>query len=237
MNNKGFKRPISRNQLPRELQSIGRHLVYSEGTKTEPKYIDNIKRLIAKKYQVNHNSIEIIIANEESTNTIYLVEMAKNDVRNRLKNDEKIDHVWIFFDKDDFPIKNYNKANATIHKLNDSSKKNDQGFFYDTKRNIVWHSCYSNEAFELWLCLYFNLIESALSRNELIEKLNNEPKLKKIGFKYSKNMDNIHDILVSNGGSLAKAIKNAKKLAANKQKNPSTGVFEFLEFFKRYINN
>lgn len=81
------------------------------------------------------------------------------------------------------------------------------------------------------------MIESALSRDELIEKLNNEPKLKKIGFKYSKNMDNIHDILVSNGGSLAKAIKNAKKLAANKQKNPSTGVFEFLEFFKRYINN
>lgn len=90
MNNKGFKRPISRNQLPRELQSIGRHLVYSEGTKTEPKYIDNIKRLIAKKYQVNHDSIEIIIANEESTNTIYLVEMAKKDVINRLKNNETI---------------------------------------------------------------------------------------------------------------------------------------------------
>ncbi len=126
--NKWFRRQISRNQLPHELQSIGRHLVYSEGTKTEPKYIDNIKRLIAKKYQVNHNSIEIIIANEESTNTIYLVEMAKNDVRNRLKNDEKIDHIWIFFDKDDFPIKNYNKANATIHKLNDSSKKMTRDF-------------------------------------------------------------------------------------------------------------
>lgn len=45
-------------------------------------------------------------------------------------------------------------------------------------------------------------------------------------------MDNIYYILVANGGSLAKSIKNANKLAVNKHSNYSTGISEF---FKRYI--
>lgn len=236
MNNRLFKAPKSRAELPIELQAIGHHLVYSEGTKTEPYYILNIQRLIAKRYQTEPNKIDLVIGNKKTNNTIHLVNYALEDVDRRLKLKDKIDHVWIFFDRDDFPLKHYNAANDKIKSLNDSKKKNDQGFYYDTKRDIVWHSCYSNEAFELWLCLYFEEITTSLGRKKLIEKLNNIPKLKKVNFRYEKNMDNIHDILVSNGGSLNKAIRNAKKLRHNGYNNPSTGVYEFAEFFKRYLN-
>ena len=227
--------PRGRKSLPEELYRFGRHLVYSEGTETEPNYIESIKDNIAKKYMVAPNDIEIIYANNASNNTIHLVNDAKKDVKKRIKNGETIDHVWIFFDKDDFPIEDFNEANNTLKKMNNSSFKNQEGFKYDKKTGITWHSCYSNEAFELWLCLYFDYIQSALDRHQLIEHLNNVPNLKQSGFVYSKTQKNIHDIFIKNGGSLDKAIKFAEKLKSNDTNNPSTNVDEFASYFKPYM--
>ena len=230
--------PKGRNSLPKELIQFGRHLVYSEGTKTEPYYVDDIKECISKKYNCQPNEIEIITVNKEkkSFNTISLVEYAENDVRERLKMKEKIDHVWIFYDKDSFPKDNFDNANQMINEKNDSKEKNIDGFNYEEKTSISWHSCWSNEAFELWLYLYFNYQEAALNRDQYIDKINRIHQLKKIGFNYEKNKEHIHQIFTNNGGSINKAIRNAKKLTKNGLNNPSTGVFLFGEYFEKYMN-
>lgn len=231
-------RPKGRKNLPKELLQFGRHLVYSEGTKTEPYYVENIKDSIASKYNCPSNEIEIISVNKEKTsyNTIGLFKYAEKDIKKRLQKKEHIDHVWVFFDKDDFPFEDFNIAHKTIQKMNNSKDLNLDGFKYNNKTGIAWHSCWSNEAFELWLCLYFHYIESSLSREQYKEHLNNIPSLKKIGFNYEKKLSGIHKLLQENGGVMKNAIKHAKKLEElNGIQNPSTGVYQFAEYFQLYM--
>ena len=58
-------KPKGRRSIPDELMQFGRHLVYSEGTKTEPNYVESIKDEIATKYKCDINAIEIIIGNKD----------------------------------------------------------------------------------------------------------------------------------------------------------------------------
>lgn len=225
--------PKGRRNLPTELLQFGRHLVYAEGTKTEPYYIESIKKAIAEKYQCEPNEIQLLPAGDgKSYNTIRLVKFVLKDVESRLEKKEKIDHVWIFFDKDDFPKKNFLAAHEMIEKMNDSHTKNSDGFFYDTMTHISWHSCFSNEAFELWYCLYFHSIKTTMHRKEYIHFLNQ--RLKKGA--YSKTRQDMHQYLTSNGGNIQKAIERAKKLSGQKEcDNPSTGVYQFAEYFLAYM--
>ncbi len=225
--------PKGRRNLPTALLQFGRHLVYAEGTKTEPYYIESIKKAIAEKYQCEPNEIQILPAGDgKSYNTTGLVRFVFQDVKKRLENKEKIDHVWVFFDKDDFPIKRFLEAHEMIEKMNDSHTKNNDGFFYNTETNISWHSCFSNEAFELWYCLYFSSIKTTMHRKEYIAFLNQN--LKKGA--YSKTRQDMHQYLTSNGGNIQKAIARAKKLSGLKEcYNPSTGVYQFAEYFLAYM--
>ena len=228
--------PKGRNALPKELLQFGRHLVYSEGTRTEPYYVDNIKERIAIKYKCNQNDIELIpITRKKSYNTLSLVKYAIKDVQERIKHKEIINHVWIMFDKDDFT--HFDEAHNLILSLNDSTKLNVDGFKFEEKTHISWHSCWSNESFELWLCLYFSYYSSANSRKDYISHLENIKSLKKIDFVYEKNLKNIHDTLLSNGGNIQNAIKYAKRLEKNnKTNNPSSGVYIFAEYFLPYMD-
>lgn len=230
--------PKGRRGIPDELIQFGRHLVYSEGTKTEPYYIESIKTEIAYKYKCSPNDIDIILVDKDgkSYNTIGLVKHAINDVRMRLKNGESISNVWIFYDKDEFPNDNYVAAYKKIDALNNSKTVNEFGFKYETKSEISWHSCHSNEAFELWLCLYFSYDDASHNRLGYIDKLNRNEKLKKISFVYEKNKTNLHQTLTIAGGAITNAIRFAKKLnEKNNLDNPSTNVSEFAEFFLPYF--
>ena len=60
-------KPKGRRSIPDELMQFGRHLVYSEGTKTEPNYVESIKDEIATKYKCDINAIEIIIGNKDKS--------------------------------------------------------------------------------------------------------------------------------------------------------------------------
>ena len=232
-------KPKGRSNLPDELLKFGRNLVYSEGTKTEPYYIDNIKKCIAKKYSCQPNEISIIPVNKDKKNSVDTIRLAKRaikDVERRIKKNEKIDNVWVFFDKDDFEDEDFLDAISTINNKNNSTTVNNNGFKYNTDTEIAWHACWSNEAFELWLCLYFNYDESRHSRDEYIDILNNNEKLKKIGFVYKKSKKEIHDILTSVGGKIENAIKFSKRLnEKNNYDNPSTNVCEFASFFVAYM--
>lgn len=225
-------RPKGRNSLSFELLQFGRHLVYAEGTKTEPYYINSIKKKIANKYNCRQNDIEIINAGDgKSYNTTGLVNYVKKDVDSRLEKNEIINHIWIFFDKDDFPINKFNEAVNMIQEMNNSSKRNEDGFYYDVRTNISWHSCFSNEAFELWYCLYFDKCSEKMERSEYLSFLN-----ERLSSRYYKNKEDMHQFLMLNGGSLDAAIINAKELYENNGlNNPSTNVFVFAEYFKSYM--
>jgi hypothetical protein len=235
--NRKIIRPQGRRSIKDFHMPFGVHLVYSEGTKTEPYYVENFKKLISNKYKCHPNDIEIINANgKQSYNTKFLVDFAIEDVIQRLNRGERINHVWIFFDKDSFPSVNFNSANKQIEELNNSEIVNDDGFCFSKETGISWHSCWTNEAFELWLCLYFNRITSSLDRKQYITHLENIPSLKAKGFKYEKNLTDIHDILSKNGGRIDLAIRFAKDInKTNGTKNPSTGVYLFAEYFLPYM--
>ena len=84
--------------------------------------------------------------------------------------------------------------------------------------------------------LYFEYTDAKLSRNDYLEKINKILSLKKSKIKYEKNTKNTHQLLTKNGGSIEKAIINAKKLTNNNRfDNPSTAVWRFAEYFNPYI--
>lgn len=227
--------PKGRSAVPVELLQFGIHLVYAEGTKSEPFYINNIKQRISDKYLCSPNDVNIIpVSSKQSHSTTRLVKYAMNDVKNRIKGGKHIDHVWIFFDKDDFD--GYKEAHESIVKLNNSDDCNADGFKYEKKTGIAWHSCPSNQCFELWYCLHYGYYNVAHDRKYYIEFLEKRPQLKKTGFVYEKSMTDLYDILTHNGGSVDNAIKYAKKLEKlNGISDPSTGVYTFMEYFKEYL--
>ena len=88
------------------------------------------------------------------------------------KNAMSFDRVWVVFDKDDFD--DFNEAIKKAHKLG-------------------LHSAWTNEAFELWYYLYFEYLDTGISRAAYIEKLEEafRNRMGDAGFKYQKgNPDN-----------------------------------------------
>jgi len=146
-------------------------------------------------------------------NTVSLVKKAQIIVNTYLKENIEFDQVWCVFDRDDFG----NTFNDAIFKA----------------KRIGYKVAYSNEAFELWYLLHFIYIDSSLSRDGYIKKLNEH-----LDIEYKKNSTEMYRILFPNQ---CKAIKRAKKLLSNcngtnpKDENPSTTVHLLVEELKKYI--
>jgi hypothetical protein len=92
--NNSYRRSYGTKGYPKQ-----RFLIVCEGEKTEPQYFNAFRVLSAK--------IEVTGL---GTNTIDLVERTKDIVKDYKKKDQIFDQVWCVFDKDDFPIDNFNKA-------------------------------------------------------------------------------------------------------------------------------
>jgi hypothetical protein len=238
MNNLDFK-PKGRKNSPKFLTQFGFHLVYAEGEKTEPLFVVNIKEKISKNAKWKNSAINIeVISESGGLNTLTLLEYAEKDVKQRLDKKQKINYVWIFYDKDSFSKDSFNN---TFIKMNTKNvEKNDDGDYCDIN-GVRWVPCWSNECFEIWPLLHFGRMESALSRNLYIPKINEF--LKRFGCKeeYSKNCKYIYTLL-SDYGNVANAIKFAKDLDLkltdpNIKENPSTGVYQFVEYFIKYLEN
>ncbi|MFY1613196.1 RloB family protein [Macellibacteroides fermentans] len=135
------------------------------------------------------------------------------------KKRSKKDSVWVVFDKDDFPAKNFN---AAIKKAAANQIK------------CAW----SNEAFELWYILHFQYLDTPLSRNDyqrLLEtEINKKANKGKTPFKYNKNSKEMFQLLKKYGNQ-EQAIQRAIKLEQqfeNQQyatHNPCTLVYKLVE--------
>lgn len=153
-------------------------------------------------------------------NTIRLVEYAIEESQN---ND--YDQVWCVFDKDSFPKDNFNRAVQL-------AQNNDFGI------------AYSNESFELWYILHFEFLNSQITRDQYIKKLNDIFKSKKLeGFpdSYKKNDPNIYRILKPYQDT---ALKNAKNLSKDYESEltpspatqfPVTYVYKLVEELNKWI--
>lgn len=169
------------------------YLIVCEGTKTEPNYFESLKKSLPK------GVLELANIDIDGTgkNTLTIIEEAKN-LRKKYEDKylRKIDNVWAVFDKDSFPVKNFN--NAIIK--GESSRP---------KINCAW----TNEAFELWYLLHFNYYNTGISRHQyqkLIEKEINKA-AKSTDYKYEKNSSNMFELL-NKYGSQNDAINNSEKL-------------------------
>ena len=166
-------------------------LIVCEGEKTEPNYF--------KKFKVRP------VIEGPGMNTVSLVQEAI-----RLKRQDSYDQVWCVFDKDEFPVANFNRALELAQ-----------------QNNI--RVAYSNEAFELWYLLHFSYWDTGIHRDKYQEKLSDK---KRLGHPYKKNSEAIFDELYAKQKD---AIRNAKRLLGEYEpenparNNPSTTVHLLVE--------
>ncbi len=205
-------------------------LIVCEGEKTEPNYFEGFPTAGVK--------IEII---GKGKNTQSLVNDAISEWRKLAKEGKYFEKLWCVFDRDDFPLKNYNQAFETV--VNEEIKLN-RIFSKKVGRNISIRIAYSNEAFELWYLLHYDHHTGGIGRKQYLKILDDRMKIK-----YKKNDPNMYNILqnLSNETKGKKgqlfAIKNAKKLRASIKStlphnhNPSTSVdqlvIELNQFLKK----
>lgn len=113
-------------------------LIVCEGENTEPSYFRQFRL-----------SSAVIKPVGEGYNTVSLVNRAI-----KLSQEKKYDQIWCVFDKDDFPLEDFNNAIRIAES---------EGFFV----------AYSNQAFEYWIILHFNDHQGGgMHRNQYHKRIN-----------------------------------------------------------------
>jgi len=174
-------------------------LIVCEGEKTEPFYFQSF-RVPKKVFDVLG-----IGANTES--------LVKKTIEIRDNESTSYDEVWCVFDRDSFPIENFNKALSLA------------------KKNRI-QVAYSNEAFELWYLLHFHFHDSATSRTQYETMLT-----QRLGFPYKKNDPNMYEHLfqlqetaINNAINLINSYANHNPATDN----PSTKVHILVQKLNKY---
>ena len=130
-------------------------LIVCEGEKTEPDYF--------KAFRMTAATIKAV---GQAMNTITLVNKAISIREADQKRKRVYDQCWVVFDKDNFPAKDFNQAIQLAEK---------NGF----------RVAYSNQAFEYWFLLHYNLYTGAIHRNQykdMLTRLTGMPYSKSEGY-------------------------------------------------------
>lgn len=181
-------------------------LIICEGVNTEPDYFNAFRLTSASVKAVG-----------KGLNTIKLVHEALIIRGEERRKGHLFDQYWVVFDKDDFPNQDFNEA-IRLAEAND------------------FRVAYSNQAFEYWFLLHFNMYRGYIHRNNYAQMLSQLMKTK-----YSKK-DNftikIYGMLLP---YQQEAIARAKKIYADfgntspSQAESSTTVFKLVEELNRFL--
>ncbi|WP_175421236.1 RloB family protein [Marinitoga sp. 1135] len=183
-------------------ENVIRYFIFCEGEMTEVNYFEGIKRKFGEKGLLRRDPNVLktynITIKGKGLGTEKLVKKIEKII-NRSGN--IYGNIWLVFDKDDFSDDSFNKA---------IEEAINNGY------NVAW----SNKCFELWLFLYFESNYSDLTCNEYVNKLDSKIKqhIDKKG--YSKNREDIFEILEKTIG-WRKAYNNAEKLIKKFRKENS----------------
>lgn len=181
-------------------------LIVCEGEKTEPDYFKSFRMTAAT-----------IKAVGQAMNTMTLVSKAISIREADQKRKRIYDQCWVVFDKDDFPAKDFNQAIQYAEK---------NGF----------KVAYSNQAFEYWFLLHYNLYTGAIHRNQykdMLTKLTGTPYSKTEGYGAA-----MYNLLLSRQ---QQAIKNAETILAEishgnpAEEESSTTVHRLVKELNKYL--
>ena len=126
-------------------------LIICEGVNTEPDYFNAFRLTSAN-----------IKAVGQGLNTVGLVQKALRMKEEERKKGREYDQCWVVFDKDDFPDRDFNRAIGMAEAGG-------------------MRVAYSNQAFEYWFLLHYNLVQGPMHRNQYETKLSGL-----LGFSYNK---------------------------------------------------
>lgn len=116
-------------------------LIICEGVNTEPDYFNAFRLTSAN-----------IKAVGQGLNTVGLVQKALRMKEEERKKGREYDQCWVVFDKDDFPDRDFNRAIGMAEAGG-------------------MRVAYSNQAFEYWFLLHYNLVQGPMHRNQYETKL------------------------------------------------------------------
>jgi len=194
-------------------------LILCEGSETEPNYFDG---LIKHLFKIDDSS-DVADIHGKGLNTKELVKSAKDYFQLRSKElrgvhmpyDSK--KIIFAFDKDSFPKEHFNTA---IQMANDKC--------------AGCHVAWSNESFELWLCLHFEYVQASMTRYQLNDKLTDifrkngvlqaSGRTKQNYADHGKSIPNIFEAIKTCGGSYTTAIRNAEKLTNERDLSSPTNA-------------
>jgi RloB-like protein len=183
-------------------------LIICEGENTEPDYFNEFKLGSAKVESVG-----------EGMNTISLVNKAIFLKRDYARKGQVYNQYWVVFDKDDFTNDDFNNAIWLAEAT---------GF----------QVAYSNQSFELWYLLHYNLHQGAINRSSYPDILTNY-----LGFPYTKEKEVSEKMTESIYHLTETAIRNAKHIYAefpDTHPSPaieesSTTVFKLVEELLKFV--
>lgn len=189
-------------------------LIVTEGEKTEPLYFEGfpLHTKKVKRIVIGTGTNTLSLIRKTDVELEKAIEEYKQDYNIKLKPQDIT--VWCVFDKDSF-------------------KASDFGNAINKARAKGYHVAYSNQAFELWYLLHFDYHQSAITRDRYKAMLT-----QKLPFAYEKNDPRMYNVLLDKQED---AIRNAKALISiynphnPNNDNPSTTVFELVEFLNQYL--
>lgn len=164
-----------------------RHLIVTEGRQTEPRYFEGMKAALGAE---SGRKLSVVVKGS-GKHTIDLLEYAVELCRYA---PETFDHVWLVFDKDDFPADDFDAMERACSERSDESRK--------------FHALWSNPCFELWPLLHLRYTTAQMSsdgcQRMLVQILDKE-----CGVEYRKNLGGLFELVDKGRGE---AIERARQL-------------------------
>lgn len=187
--------------------------IVSEGIKTEVAYIRGFASAINKKY-ANFTTGEMVRIKGSGRNCQSLLNYARKVVEDEMP---QASVVWLMYDKDDFPLDNFDNTQFSAEQRLDSRTF-----------KVAW----SNESLELWFILHFQDFNANVGRERYIEILEKH-------CNYRKNDSNLFEKMkVNTEVAISRAKKQYNSYPSGtpaSQRCPATKVFELVEELKKYL--
>ena len=196
-----------------------RHLIVCEGKETEPRYFEGLKAALRT---ADGRKVAVVVRGS-GKHTLGLLEYAEEVCRYA---PDSFDHVWLVFDKDDFPADEFDRVGRECAATLGSA--------------CTFHALWSNPCFEIWPLLHLRYttapMDAAACQKALTDGLAHEFRVD-----YRKNMDGLFALVdpmrqdaETNAARLARhheAIGNDRPSSMN----PGTRIADIFEELGPYL--